>query len=244
MAVEKIESLLSVPEGMPKVNPSEPMVIFLVQNGTGEKREITVTLSGWRSTARLTIEELRMIKQDRERVKERSRKKTTGTGKPYSSTEKRQIRSKIEKDREEIELAMKTNYQKRTALIRQSTWLLVSPPWSPLKVRINGESSSELITGEPLNEDEAAWRMFVLQEGKVLASHPYIKKVKSFFVLRREVSFSSKDKAKEAAAKLEEFRRQISPSVPDELVPVFRKISELNFSRPLLSELETLRREG
>lgn len=248
MTVEMIESLPKVPEGVLEINSLEPMAVFLVKNGTGGEREMTVTLSSWKSAVNSAIEEREKIKEGQGRVKERARtvskRKTAGAGRPYSSTEKRQILSQIEKDREKIDLEVAVNCRRRTVLVRQSNWLLVSPPECPLKVRINGEGSDDVIAGEPLNKGEAAWRMFVFQEGKNLAHHPNVRIVKEFFVLRRNVFFRIEDKPGEAVKKLDELRSKILDYVPDELVPVFRKINEFDFRKPLLPELEILRRES
>lgn len=243
-----IDVPLNVSEEMKGGKLQEPKAVFLVKNGTGEEREITVTLSSWKSTIRSALDELKRIKEGQERVRERSRmiskRKTSGSGRPYSSTEKKQILSQIGRDRERIDQAMEISRRERTVLVRQGNWLLVSSSLCPLKVRVKNVGEDELVSGEPLNGGNAAWRMFVLQEGEDLAFHPNVRFVKEFFVLRRDVFFQNEDKPGEAVKKLDVFRGRVSELVPDELVPVFKRIGEFDFRRPLLPELETLRKEG
>lgn len=244
MTVEMIKFLLKVSEEVP-VDSLEPKVVFLVKNGTDEEREMTVTLSSWKVAAHSVIGERRKIKKDQERVQVMSKRKTTGAGKPYSKIEKRQILLQIKKDKKKIDLEMEINRRMRTALVWQGNWLLISPSQCPLNVRFKDAGDDELVAGEPLNEGEAAWRMFVLQEEKDLASHTKIRMVKEFFVLRRDVFFKNEDEPGEAAKKLEEFKHRILDAIPDELVPVFKKIAELeDFRKPFLPELETLRRQS
>lgn len=251
MTVEMIESPPKVLEKVLEVNPLEPKAVFMVKNGIGGEREMTVTLSSWQSTICSALDELKKIKEGQVRVRERGRMiskiisggRTPGSGRPYSSIEKKQIRLQIVKDEEKINLAMEINRRRRTVLIKQGNWLLVSPQEFPLKVRVKNAGDDDLVAGEPLNSKEAAWRMYVLQEGKDFTSHPNVRIVKEFFVLRRDVFFKNEDKPGEAAEKLDEFRRKISSGVPDELVTVFKKINEFDFKKPLLSELETLKKE-
>lgn len=225
----------------------EPKVIFFVQNGTGNEEERVVTLSDWKDSVTSALNGLNKLQRDLGQLKMRTQamqRVTTTRGKPYSSPEKRQINSQVRKDRKRVNATLEQNRGSRLALAEQGKWLLLSPPGEPLKVRLRTDKQGEIVSGNPLDSGEAAWRMFVFQESEDLWTHPDIGMLREYFFLRRAASLKIEGRKGEAEERLEDFRDKATSSFPDELAQVFTNISRLDFTKPLLPGLGTLLREG
>lgn len=218
----------------------EPKVIFFVQNGTGNEEERVVTLSDWKDSVTSAVNGLNRLQRDLARLKTRTQamqKRNTTRGKPYSSTEERQILSQIMKDRKRFNATLEQNRESRLVLAEQGKWLLLSPPEEPLKVRLKTDKQSEIVSGNPLDSGEAAWRMFVFQESEDLWTHPDIGMLREYFFLRRAASLMVVG----SEERLEDFRKKATNLFPDELAGVFSKICSLDFKKPLLPGLGTLK---
>lgn len=224
----------------------EPIVIFFVQNGTGNEEERVVTLSDWKDSVTSALNGLKKLQRDLGQLKMRTQamqRVTTTRGKPYSSPEKNQINSQIRKDRKRVKATLGQNRVLRLALAEQGKWLLLSPPEVPLRVRLKIGEQAEVISGNPLTPEEASWRMFVFNESEALWNHPDIEMLKKYFFLRRAARFSTEDE-QEIQGKLVDFRNRTTSLIPDELVEVFSRITSYDFKGPLLPGLETLQKDN
>lgn len=227
----------------------EPKVIFLVQNGASVEERV-VTLSDWKDSVKSAKDGLNKLQRDLAQIKERTQKMQRGKTtrrKPYSSTEKKQNFGRNRKDRERVNDALEQNRKSRRILAEQGKWLLLSPSEEPLKVRLRTDKQGEIVSGNPLDSEEAAWRMFVFNESEALWTHPRIGMLKEYFFLRQAASLMTEGE-QEIEKKLAEFRNKASRLIPpdeqDELAGVFSRITNLDFRQPPLPGLEALLKAG
>jgi len=229
------------------LEPLEPKVIFVVQNGTGNEEKRVVTLSDWKNAVSPALNGLDRLQRDLDQIRKRTQaiqKGRTTRAKPYSSTEKRQILKQIRNDRERVSTSLGQNRRSRLVLAEQGRWLSLSPPEEPLEVRLKTGEQGEVVSGNPLSSGEAAWRMFVFQEPEDLWTHPSIEMLREYFLLRRAVGLQIEGRRGEAEERLDDFRKRATSLIPEELEGVFRRVSSYDFTEPLLPELETLLKDA
>lgn len=210
--------------------PPEPAVIVISQDGKGELTRNTVTLREFEESIKKFAVKKRELNQRREVWK---RKKFTSHGKRYSSSERKAVSSELAKEEQ-------VNQQQAGRLLDLSEWLIKSPGEKPLSVLIEKDGKAKIIEGSPLEENEAAWRLFVIKCAPEVSQHPNLGIVREYFLRRRKALET--DKTPEALSELERFQREIANALffPEELVPVMAKITEHDFRRPLLPVLEIL----
>ncbi|PIU33657.1 hypothetical protein COT03_02790 [Candidatus Shapirobacteria bacterium CG07_land_8_20_14_0_80_39_18] len=220
--------LTSFPEHT-SVSSPEPSVVFLCQNGTGVEIRRKITYSDLMASVKKVNEERSQLQRRRDELQKKGR---TGSGKRYSSAERKGILSQINSSSAQTERNRKT-------LQVQGRWLLASPGEDPLTVQLEANGEGQLVSGTPLEDGEAAWRVFVFRDANAVWENPNVDLIKELFNIRWQLAHGSEKEAKEAGKKLYEILRKI----PESLDPVVSKIPGF-VTKPLLPGLETLQRQS
>lgn len=234
-------------------NSCEPAAVFIYDgyDGDGKTEERLVRYTDLRNGLSNLISQAPPLESRLKQLHitlDRWRKKgKTPSGKPYSSAEKNQILAPREAEESRLRRVVKQNKITGRLLTEIAKWVVVSPREKLLTIRIEDKGKNEFegkpVLGEPLSEDEAAWRVFVFTQFPQLWGDPSIELAKQYFLLRRTKVLGSTDRAAEAEEALEKLRAKAdSPSLSPEMIFNFRLINAFDFKKPLLPELETLRR--
>lgn len=238
----------AVVESQPLLTPPEPRAFFIFLDGSGikKKEEITFTqirerISQEGKQSRLIHHKLKELHGRRNRLEERG---VTGSGKSYNTTERRQILKQISGEETDINTNLAKAKKASNFLQRLAKWLLVSPGEQPLTVRLEDNQEGHLVDGTPLKVEEAHWRLFVINEVPKTWDHLQIALAKEYFLIcwsLKNPGEKKPEELKEAELALQNFQKEKSEMIPDNLAPVFRKITGYDFRKPLLPELETLK---
>lgn len=227
----------------------EPKIVFQLANGSGEVTTQIETLQGIKDKIRQAIAAIRplttalgSLHKEKSKVQNRGR---THSGKPYNTTERRQILQQIGVQEASAIAKLRRITPENQRIIERAGWLVRSSPKNPLTVRFEDNQGGKLVFGEPLNEDETRWQVFLADKVEPkFSNHPKISLAKNYFIARHilgrqeEVSSERKEQAEKFLAYL-----QINvDDISEDLVPLIRKITDFDFSQPLLPELETLKK--
>jgi len=223
MISERLE-LANFPENS-LVKIPEPSVVFRYQKGNSvEIKRITY------SDLMDSVEKLNKERsQLQRRLSELQRKERTGSGKRYSSAERKGIFGQIKSSLAQTERNRKT-------LQVQGKWLLASPGEDPLIVQIETNGEGRLVSGTPLEEGEAAWRVFVFREAKGVLNSQDAELIKELFGIRWQLAHGSD---------LESELYKVLPRIPErpDIDNLVSKMPEF-VKKPLLPGLEILWRQN
>lgn len=230
-------------------NSFEPKIVFQFQDGLGGMTTQIETFHGIKerirqaiSATRPLVATLRSLHVERNRIQKRG---VTGSGKPYNRSERRQILRQIGIQEADTMAKLRNALSNGTRVIEQTDWLIRSPAEKPLTVLFVDGRQGKLVSGEPLREEEACWQVFMADKNEPgFWNHPKIYLARNYFIARNILGRQEEipPEKKEQAEKFLGYLQLNANDIPDDLVPLIRKITDLDFSRPLLPELETLKK--
>lgn len=209
--------------------------IFSGSNGyPGEEQEMTMTsfLEACKKSVQEEIEirqfsgDLHKRQQERLQTLARGR---THKGKLYSHEERRQINEAIENDKKTLEGGRARMRHQRERLKLQGSWLIQSPGEAPLYVTIN-RGEAERKSGQPLSEEETAWRLFVYRNNLRVWDHPQKELVREHFNLRRQLVLTGEQEKAKIQRQLDDFNKKNYESVPTDLWEIMGKVSNYKWT--------------